>query len=81
MISWLESGQRRQVRRQIREVGEGIKGSDAGHWQRRGKYHLITVGTQPNNPIAYTPGLELHHPTMSMLGVTEAGYIYIYRER
>ena len=28
----------------------------------------IILGTDPNNPLAYAPGLELHHPIMSMIG-------------
>ena len=28
----------------------------------------ITLGTEPNAPLAYAPGLELHHPIMSTLG-------------
>ena len=27
-----------------------------------------TLGTDPNLPLAYAPGLELHHPIMSKLG-------------
>ena len=28
----------------------------------------ITLGTEPNAPLAYAPVLELRHPIMSMLG-------------
>ena len=27
-----------------------------------------TLGTEPNDPLVYAPGLELHHPIMSKLG-------------
>ena len=27
-----------------------------------------TLGMDPNAPLAYAPGSELHHPTMSVLG-------------
>ena len=30
---------------------------------------IITLGTEPDAPLAYAPGLELHHPIRSMLGV------------
>ena len=39
----------------------------------------VTLGTDPNAPLAYSMGLEIHHPIMSMLrdpGVRL--YIYIY---
>ena len=28
----------------------------------------ITLGVEPNAPLAYTPVLELHHPIMSTIG-------------
>ena len=28
----------------------------------------LTVGTEPNAPLAYAPGLEHHHPIISTLG-------------
>ena len=28
----------------------------------------LILGTEPNYPLAYDPGLELHHPIMSMIG-------------
>ena len=28
----------------------------------------VTLGTDPNDPLAYAPGLEHHHPIMSMIG-------------
>ena len=27
----------------------------------------LILGTKPNDPLAYDPGLELHHPIMSMV--------------
>ena len=30
----------------------------------------VTLGTEPNDPLAYALVLELHHPTMSKLGDT-----------
>ena len=33
----------------------------------------LTLGTEPNAPLAYAPGLEHHHPIMSTLGILEAG--------
>ena len=32
----------------------------------------LILGTDPNDPLAYDTGLELHHPIMSMLG----GHVY-----
>ena len=31
----------------------------------------ITLGKEPNDPLAYDPGLELHHPIMSNIGEHE----------
>ena len=31
----------------------------------------ITLGTEPNDPLTYDPGLEPHHPVMSTLGAHE----------
>ena len=28
----------------------------------------VTVGTEPNNPLAYAPGLQYHHPIRSSPG-------------
>ena len=36
---------------------------------------------EPNAPLAYAPGLEFHHPTISMLGGIEDGYRDRERER
>ena len=36
----------------------------------------ITLGMDPNAPLAYAPGLELHHPIMSNLG-GHRGQLYI----
>ena len=44
--------------------GGGYQGGKCG-WV---KYHLITLGTDHNSPIAYAPGTELHFPIMSTLG-------------
>ena len=33
------------------------------------KYHLNCIKViEPNSPLAYAPGMEIHHPIMSMLG-------------
>ena len=36
----------------------------------------LTLGMDPNDPLAYAPGLEHHHPIMSMLG-EPGGRLYI----
>ena len=28
----------------------------------------VILGTEPNDPLTYAPGSELHHPIVSMLG-------------
>ena len=41
----------------------------------------VIVGIEPNSPLTYDPGLELHHLIVSMLGVQGIPldkYIYIY---
>ena len=40
----------------------------------------ITLGTEPNAPLLYAPGLKYHHPIMSRLGYT-GGQLEIERER
>ena len=40
----------------------------------------ITLGTEPNDPRAYAPVLELHHPIMSTIGV-HGGQLERERER
>ena len=34
----------------------------------RSKYHLIAIGMEPNDPLAYVPVMEYHLPNMSMIG-------------
>ena len=41
----------------------------------------VILGMEPNDPLAYAPGLEFHHQIMSMLGGNGGWleiYIYIY---
>ena len=38
----------------------------------------ITLGTKPNDCLAYALGLEHHHPIISKLSRLEDGLIYIY---
>ena len=39
---------------------------------------MITLWTEPNDPLAYAPGLEVHHPIMSTL---KAHGVQLERER
>ena len=60
----------RRIRRwNIRSGGEDRQERERGglSWWEDNIAH-VTLGTDPNAPLAYAPGLELHHPIMSMLG-------------
>ena len=54
-----------------------MEGGVGDRWEGNGDVRLVRweyivanviLGTEPNAPLAYTPGLELHHPIMSILG-------------
>ena len=71
-------------RRTMREVGGGGgQGGDRGIG--RGYCSIFnTLWVDPSATLSYAPGLEHHHPTMSMLGGHGCWldiYIYIDRER
>ena len=46
--------------------GEDGRYRDGFHWWED-NIAQITLGADPNAPIAYAPVLEIHHPIMSML--------------
>ena len=41
-------------------------GGGLSQWEDNVAY--VTLGTEPNSPLAYGPGLELHHPIICTLG-------------
>ena len=59
-----------------------FEGGGGGGWSRMGgrgesntagitdrsRVTNVTLGTEPNDPLAYDPGLEIHHLIMSNLG-------------
>ena len=58
-------------------LGGGTDGGGGGYGWGGDGYRIIqwednvsnlTLGTEPNAPLAYAPGLEHHHPIMSTLG-------------
>ena len=64
----------------VTDVGGGVDGRDGdgdgiSRWEDN--VAQVTLGTEPNAPLAYDPGLEHHHPIMSTLrepgGVTDVG--------
>ena len=53
--------------------GGGGDGRDGGRdMLSRWEYNVanVTLGTDPNDPLSYAPGLEHHYPIMSTLGET-----------
>ena len=51
------------------EKGREIDGDGYGlNWWEDNVVNII-LGTEPNAPLAYAPGLELHYPIISTLGV------------
>ena len=59
--------------------GGGTEGGGGGYGRDRDRYRLnrwennianITLRAEPNDPLAYAPRLEYHHPIMSRLGET-----------
>ena len=40
---------------------------------RKGKYHLIIVGTEPNDPLDYALDRKQNRLTVRMLGVMDSG--------
>ena len=50
--------------------GDGRDGDDniLSWWENN--VASLTLGMEPNDPLAYAPGLELHHPIISTLGDT-----------
>ena len=73
MLEGIQEGNRRRNFEFGRGVGHlihvgGRGGSNAvGNIDRFRVKHL-TLGTEPNSPLTYAPGLELHHPIMSNFG-------------
>ena len=48
--------------------GRDGDGDILSRWE--GNVANLTLGTEPDDPLAYAPGLEHHHPIMSTLGET-----------
>ena len=74
VVEWRRSQRRRWG---SRLGGRGYQGGKC-RWVT---YHIITLETEPNDPLAYAPGTKLHRPIMSMLGVNGGRldtYIYLY---
>ena len=70
-IVWIWWGCERRLRRRNIPRGGGERDRRDGDgrlikWDDTAEN--IILGTEPNAPLAYAPGLELHHPIMSTLG-------------
>ena len=52
--------------------GRGDGQDGGGDMLSRWEYNVanVTLGTDPNDPLSYAPGLEHHYPIMSTLGET-----------
>ena len=62
-----------------------MEGGAGDRWEGNGDVQLVRweyivanviLGTEPNAPLAYAKGLELHHPIMSMIE-GHIGQLYI----
>ena len=56
-----------ETRNKIPTVSREGVGEKSENWHGGGKYHIITIGTKPNDTLAYAIFTKKYHTNMSTL--------------